>query len=193
MSIVPALLLAVTIYIWNFAPHAFQVEKPRPTPGLLKRVIMLVVFIPMLAYELGVFGNAVAPGGPGEVVGRWTGGVLGIAYAVNAPGLHALDFLDVLMWGFLFVLEVIGALVKPFALCIRLFANMVAGHLVLASLLALIPVVHGITAGYLASSLTVAIGCVLMSCMELFVAFLQAYIFMFLTTIFIGAAVHPEH
>jgi F-type H+-transporting ATPase subunit a len=45
----------------------------------------------------------------------------------------------------------------------------------------------------LTGAASVTLGCVLLSCLELFVAFLQAYIFMFLTTMFIGAAVHPEH
>ena len=47
---------------------------------------------------------------------------------------------DMLMWGFLLVLELIGAVIKPFALMIRLFANMIAGHIVLAVLVGLIPV-----------------------------------------------------
>ena len=47
---------------------------------------------------------------------------------------------DVLMWALLLVLELIGAVIKPFALMIRLFANMIAGHIVLAALILLIPV-----------------------------------------------------
>lgn len=101
--------------------------------------------------------------------------------------------LDFVMWAVLLVLEFIGALIKPFALMIRLFANMIAGHIVLASILALIPVVTAVTAGYVFGSLPSALGCMALSCLELFVAFLQAYIFVFLTTLFIGAAVAPEH
>jgi len=110
--------------------------------------------------------------------------------AVMKLPLYLLDFV---MWAVLLVLEFIGALIKPFALMIRLFANMIAGHIVLASILALIPIVTAVTAGYVFGSLPSALGCVALSCLELFVAFLQAYIFVFLTTLFIGAAVAPEH
>ncbi len=89
---------------------------------------------------------------------------------------------------FIYFLEIVGALVKPFALAIRLFANMLAGHVVLGTLLGLIFIFKN----YYVGAATV-IGVVLMSLLELFVAFLQAYIFTFLTTIFIGFAVKPEH
>lgn len=87
-------------------------------------------------------------------------------------------------------LEFIGDLVKPFALCVRLFANMVAGHLVIAALLGLIFsfgkwfVVPGSVLGSLGISM-----------LELFVAFLQSYIFTFLTVLFIASFVahHEEH
>ncbi|MHC5060236.1 MAG: F0F1 ATP synthase subunit A [Planctomycetota bacterium] len=89
---------------------------------------------------------------------------------------------------FIYFLEIVGALVKPFALAIRLFANMLAGHVVLGTLLGLIFMFKN----YFVGAATV-IGVVLMSLLELFVAFLQAYIFTFLMTIFIGFAVKPEH
>lgn len=89
---------------------------------------------------------------------------------------------------FIYFMEIIGALVKPLALAIRLFANMLAGHLLLATLLGLIMVFKN----YIAASASIA-GVVLMSLLEIFVAFLQAYIFTFLSTIFIGFAVQPDH
>lgn len=90
-------------------------------------------------------------------------------------------------------LEIIGALVKPFALAVRLFANMTAGHLVLAVIGGF--AVLGITAGggMLGVSVAAVLGSVAISMLELFVAFLQAYIFTFLTTLFIAAAIHTEH
>ncbi len=91
----------------------------------------------------------------------------------------------------LLVLEFALSFVKPFALAIRLFANMLAGHVVLASLLALAPAIrHMADAGV---ALPAVLGCAALSCLELFVAFLQAYIFVFLTSMFIGAAVSPDH
>ncbi len=94
-------------------------------------------------------------------------------------------------------IEIIGALVKPFALAIRLFANMTGGHVVLAVLLGFAaggiqatidgqPLMFGVT---IASSL----GAVAMYVLEVFVAFLQAFIFTFLSALFLGAAIHPEH
>ena len=91
----------------------------------------------------------------------------------------------------LLILELIAAGVKPFALCVRLFANMMAGHVVLASLLALAPALHALKDVGIA--IPAILGCVALSFLELFVAFLQAYIFVFLTSMFIGAAVSPEH
>ncbi|MCK4629150.1 MAG: F0F1 ATP synthase subunit A [Sedimentisphaerales bacterium] len=88
----------------------------------------------------------------------------------------------------MYVLEIIGSLVKPFALAIRLFANMLAGHTVLGAMLGLAFMARSYTIG----GVTI-LGCAAISLLELFVAFLQAYIFTYLTTMFIGAAVHPEH
>jgi len=89
---------------------------------------------------------------------------------------------------FIYVLEIISALVKPFALAIRLFANILAGHVVLATLLGFVFIFRSYAVGV--ASVTAA---VLLSFLELFVAFLQAYIFTFLTSIFIGFAVKPQH
>jgi F0F1-type ATP synthase membrane subunit a len=99
---------------------------------------------------------------------------------------------DVLMWFFLLCLELIGALIKPFALMIRLFANMIAGHIVLAALILLIPVTAGVAA-QIGIGAPVTILSLLIRVLELFVAFLQAYIFTFLVTLFIASAVAPEH
>jgi F0F1-type ATP synthase membrane subunit a len=100
--------------------------------------------------------------------------------------------LDFLMFLFLLVLETVGAFIKPFSLCIRLFANMLAGHLVLAALVGMILLASNVAARGSISVVVVA-GCVGLSLLELFVAFLQAYIFTFLTTLFIASAVAPEH
>ncbi|MDH3582821.1 MAG: F0F1 ATP synthase subunit A [Phycisphaerae bacterium] len=95
----------------------------------------------------------------------------------------------------LVVLEILGAFIKPFALCMRLFANMLAGHLVLGALIGLIFIAQStIARGVMV--VPVIAGCLAMTLLELFVAFLQAYIFAFLTVLFIaqGAAHdHDEH
>ena len=110
-----------------------------------------------------------------------------------APGASKLGwFADVPMWAFLLALELIGALIKPFALTVRLFANMIAGHIVLASLIMLIPVAENF-ASQLAVGAPVTLLSLLIRFLELFVGFLQAYIFTFLSTLFIASAVAPEH
>lgn len=88
----------------------------------------------------------------------------------------------------MYVLETIGALVKPFALAIRLFANMMAGHTVLGTLMGLTFLARNYWIG-----VVTIVGCAALSVLELLVAFLQAYIFTYLTSMFIGAAVKPEH
>ncbi|HEV2293663.1 MAG TPA: F0F1 ATP synthase subunit A [Tepidisphaeraceae bacterium] len=100
--------------------------------------------------------------------------------------------LDTVMWAILLGLELIGAAIKPFALMIRLFANMIAGHIVLAALILLIPVTGGLLA-QIGVGVPVTVLSLLIRMLELFVSFLQAYIFTFLTTLFIASAVAPEH
>ena len=99
---------------------------------------------------------------------------------------------DLLMWSFLLVLELLGALIKPFALCMRLFANMVAGHVLLAVLIGLIFSVPALLLRYVIG-FPVGLLDIGIQLLELFVAFLQAYIFTFLTTLFLASAVAPEH
>jgi F0F1-type ATP synthase membrane subunit a len=130
-----ASVLALPLYLWNFAPHPFA-----PQHG-------------------------------------------------QSPVLW---LMDVPLWAFLLVLELIGAVIKPFALMIRLFANMIAGHLVLAVLIGFIATMPTVL-GQVGISLPVIPLVLLIRLLELFVAFLQAYIFTFLATLFIAAAVAPEH
>jgi F-type H+-transporting ATPase subunit a len=98
------------------------------------------------------------------------------------------------LYPLMFVLELIGSLVKPFALAIRLFANMIAGHIVLAVLIGFMGVLaSGVSGLGIGVAIASIIGAVFISLLELLVAFLQAYIFTYLTALFIGMAVHPEH
>ncbi len=86
-------------------------------------------------------------------------------------------------------IELLGTLTKPFALMIRLFANMTAGHIVLMSLIGLIYVFKNMIAGVAFPLMTVMI-----YLLEILVAFLQAYIFTMLSALFIGMAVQDhEH
>lgn len=88
--------------------------------------------------------------------------------------------------------EIIGLAAKTFALAVRLFANMIAGHLLLGVLLGLIFAAAKAlgTGGGLGIGLAVVLGSVAITLLEVFVAFLQAFIFTLLTALFIGMSVH---
>ena len=88
--------------------------------------------------------------------------------------------------------ELVGKLAKPFALMIRLFANMTAGHTVILSLVGLIFVFGNLTIGRWGIAAAPSGMSVAMMLLELFVAFLQAYIFAMLTSVFIGLIRHAH-
>ncbi|RVT79991.1 ATP synthase F0 subunit A [Flavobacterium sufflavum] len=86
-------------------------------------------------------------------------------------------------------IELLGTLTKPFALLIRLYANITAGHVVIMSLIAMIFVGKN-----LAADLPISLGLTLfISVIEVLVAFLQAFIFTMLSSLFIGMAVQDHH
>jgi len=90
--------------------------------------------------------------------------------------------------------EILGIFTKPFALCIRLFANMVAGHIIIICLVSLIFIFGALSsgAGWGFSPLSVAFT-IFIYFIEILVAFLQAYIFAALTAVFIGQAFEGGH
>ena len=89
----------------------------------------------------------------------------------------------------IFLIEVMGLLIKHAVLGIRLVANMVAGHLVLLAIMGL-AVAAAASTNWPITAFIAVVGSALFSCLELFVAFLQAYVFTFLSALFIGSAVH---
>ena len=91
----------------------------------------------------------------------------------------------------LWCLEFISLIIKHFVLSVRLLANMFAGHLVLAVIMSFIAATAGSMVWYGVMPASV-LGSVCLNLLELFVAFLQAYIFTFLSALFIGSAMH-EH
>ena len=104
--------------------------------------------------------------------------------AVNPPGVPlALKFLVV-------PIEIISVfLVRPFSLAIRLFANMLAGHILLVTFVALTVSVWELSPLAAIVPVTFA-GLVLFTAFELMVAFLQAYVFTLLTAVYIGGSIH---
>lgn len=91
------------------------------------------------------------------------------------------------------VIELFGVFTKPFALMIRLFANIMAGHAVILSFTCVIFLGWSMGVGYGLGLNTLSIVMLLfMNCLELLVAFIQAYVFTLLSAVFIGLA-HVEH
>ena len=90
--------------------------------------------------------------------------------------------------------ELLGMFSRPFALMVRLFANMLAGHMVITTLLLLIPLMAGVSTVFGIGMIPVSLALALfIMILEVLVAFIQAYIFTLLTSIFIGMSAHPSH
>lgn len=115
-------------------------------------------------------------------VGYWTGLV---------PHMELPLVLAIFLRPMVFVIEIFGLLIKHGVLAIRLLANMFAGHLVLAVLMGFIAATASswLWWGVMPASI---LGATALSLLELLVAFLQAYIFAFLSALFIGMAVHQH-
>lgn len=94
----------------------------------------------------------------------------------------------------LILVEFLGIFTKPFALMIRLFANMVAGHIIIICLISLIFIFGAMSKGLGWGFTPLSVGFVIfIYFIEILVAFLQAYIFAFLTSVFIAQAFEGEH
>ncbi|TDI46847.1 MAG: ATP synthase F0 subunit A [Acidobacteria bacterium] len=95
----------------------------------------------------------------------------------------------------MFALELLSMFIKPFALCVRLFANMMAGHVVILAFVTLIFILGDLfspTVAWLASPVSVGFT-LFVYFLELLVCTVQAYIFTMLTATFIGMSAHPAH
>jgi F-type H+-transporting ATPase subunit a len=115
------------------------------------------------------------------------------AAAIRAQGVkhyiaHLTGGVHWALWPIMIPVEILGLFTKPFALCMRLFANMNGGHIVLLALIGLVLLFRSAVLAPLPVLFGVG---VLM--LELFVAFLQAYIFVMLTSLFMGFGMQTEH
>lgn len=117
------------------------------------------------------------------VFGIARNGVIG-HLATFAPHGHPFP----VRWFLLLPIEILSALVKPFALTMRLAANMTAGHMGIIALLGLIFILQNAFVGI--PVVLLALGLVLL---EIIVSFVQAYVFALLSGVFIGMALHPHH
>jgi F-type H+-transporting ATPase subunit a len=159
----------------------------------------LMGMIPIEQAVVLLTGKEIRLGGPATANIWVTGAMAIIAFfmthisGIKEQGLwhYIVNFTPPVPWWLkplIYLLEIISSFVRPFTLAIRLFANMVAGHMVLAALLGLILVFKNY--GVAVASV---LGVVALSFIELLIAFLQAYVFTLLSTLYIGLSTAPEH
>lgn len=127
-------------------------------------------------------------------------GFLGF-FANQIPSMDLPLVLAIFLKPMIFAIEIAGLLIKHAVLAIRLLANMVAGHLVILGIMGLAFGVHAAMSfsapgtpswQWPVVGIIAIVGSTLFFILELFVAFLQAYVFTFLSALFIGAAVHKH-
>lgn len=148
-----------------------------------------------------IFGKPIYGTATGNI---WTTGTLAactlLMIVINGLRIQGMTFVKHFFMGpfpincLIAFLEVVGLIAKTFALTVRLFANMCAGHILLAVLVSFIAMAGaaGAAMGF-TIAVPVVLGCVAINMLELFVAFLQAFIFTFLSCVFIGQAVNIHH
>jgi F-type H+-transporting ATPase subunit a len=109
-------------------------------------------------------------------------------HGVGSYVAHLTGGVHWMLWPIMIPIEILGLFTKPFALCIRLFANMTGGHIVILSLIGLIFVFKTVWIAPIPIAFTIGI-----NLLELFVAFLQAYIFTMLTSLFMGLGMQESN
>jgi F-type H+-transporting ATPase subunit a len=198
-----AAIYAARIYRKTLVPHGFvnlvemivvfirdEVVIPNMGPAGIKYVpYLLTTFFYILLMNLGgLIPYGATPTGNIMV----TSGLAIVAFfmiqysAIRAQGLrHYLEHLTGgvhwILWVIMIPIEILGLFTKPFALCMRLFANMTGGHIVILSLIGLIFVFRSLIVAPMPILFVVGI-----YLLELFVAVLQAYVFTMLTSLFMG-------
>ena len=154
----------------------------------------LLGMIPWVGAPTGSFSVTLALAFATLIIGLGAGalkfGPIGV-WLNLVPGMDLPIAIAVVVKPMLLAIEILGLFIKHAVLGIRLLANMVAGHLVLLGIMgiAVDPEVATSNAWYIAFPIVI-LGCIAFSCLELFVAFLQAYIFTFLSSLFIGSSTH---
>jgi len=156
--------------------------------------ILLMNLMGLVPYGATATGNLAVTGGLAlttfvliNISGMRAQGVFGYFSHLVPKGV------PVWLYPILFPIELLSLVTKTFALCVRLFANMLGGHIVILSFISFIFIFGSLGAafGFAVAPVSVALVLFMMG-LELFVAFLQAYIFVFLTAIFTGMAMHPH-
>jgi F-type H+-transporting ATPase subunit a len=155
-------------------------------------VAALLGLTPFAATSTGNIAVTMALATVSFIAQQWAGiskhGVVHHFMGIVPPGLPAW------LLPIMIPVEILSMFTKPFALMIRLFANMLAGHMVITTLLMLVPLMAAVSTLFGVSMIPVSLGLSLfIMVLEVLVAFIQAYIFTLLTSIFIGMYAHPAH
>jgi F-type H+-transporting ATPase subunit a len=171
-------------------PNIGKEQGPRYVPYLLSVFFFILVInlLGLLPWMSSATGNVAVTGALAGMTFLLTQ-----AASIRSAGLwgylkHLTGGVPVFLWVIMIPVELLGLFTKPFALTLRLFANMLAGHIVLFCLIGLIFFIGHIAVAAVAVPLGMAI-----YFLELFVAFLQAYIFTMLSSLFIGMGVAMGH
>jgi F-type H+-transporting ATPase subunit a len=152
----------------------------------------LVGLLPFSATATGNIAVALPRASVSFAAQQWAGiskyGIAGHFHNLVPPGL------PVWLLPIMIPVEILGMFTKPFALTVRLFANMLAGHMVITTLLLLIALMGQMSwlAGAAMTPISIVLAVFIML-LEVLVAFIQAFIFTLLSAIFIGMYAHPAH
>jgi F-type H+-transporting ATPase subunit a len=155
-------------------------------------VAALVGLLPFSATSTGNIAVTLALATVSFAAQQWAGiskyGIVGHFKNLIPPGM------PLLLLPIMIPVEILGMFTKPFALTVRLFANMLAGHMVITTLLLLIALMGQMScaAGVAMTPISIVLAVFIMM-LEVLVAFIQAYIFTLLSAIFIGMYAHPAH
>jgi F-type H+-transporting ATPase subunit a len=144
-----------------------------PTAALgVTAALAIIAFLTMVGSGMARFGT----------IKFW----LGLCPSMDLPKPMAVFLVPLIL-----AIEILGLFIKHSILAVRLLANMFAGHMVLAVILFFIVDSAASLAWYGVMPISI-FGSIALSLLELFVAFIQAYVFVFLTSLFIGMAVHQH-
>ena len=194
LILLPALVVAIILFAMASKPAAVGTLK---TLGIIYVVFFiltlnLMAMIPIEKVITLVTGRPSHLGGPATANIFVTGAMAVMAFVMShVYGIRQHGFLHYLahlappapkwLLPLVYPLELLSIFIRPFTLAIRLFANIIAGHMVLATVLGLIFVFQNWSVAVISVAASVAL-----SFLELLVAFIQAYVFAFLTTLYIG-------
>ncbi|NKB66999.1 MAG: F0F1 ATP synthase subunit A [Candidatus Latescibacteria bacterium] len=183
---------AIVLFIRDDVVLPIMGEHGRPFLPYMLTIFFFILFcnlIGLVPYSATATGNINVTAGLAvctfiltQVTGIANNGLFGYLKHLSPPGV------PLALAPLLVLVELMGLFIKPLALCIRLFANMTAGHLIIVVALGFTIVFQTLWLAPISVAFAAAI-----YLLEIFIAFVQAYIFTLLSAIFISMAAHPDH